>query len=99
MNRKGGRQATKKRKRKEHKAIVPVLSYAPYNEHICKSGGRAPPFLTLALDGGDWTASHPKSSIPGGRGPIPVVLMLGGPPEPFLCWELNLNSSVVHPIT
>jgi hypothetical protein len=31
------------------------------------SGDIALPFLTLALDGGEWSASHPGSCIPSGR--------------------------------
>jgi hypothetical protein len=29
------------------------------------SGGIAPPFLTSALDGGEWSGSHPGRFIPG----------------------------------
>jgi hypothetical protein len=31
--------------------------------------GIAPPFLTSALDRGEWTASRPDCFIPGGRDP------------------------------
>jgi hypothetical protein len=34
---------------------------------VWESGGIDPPFLTSALDGGEWPASHPGSLIPGGR--------------------------------
>jgi hypothetical protein len=33
------------------------------------SGGIAPPFLTSALDGGEWSASRPCCFIPGERAP------------------------------
>jgi hypothetical protein len=33
------------------------------------SGGIAPPFLTSALDGGEWLASRPGSFTPGERAP------------------------------
>jgi hypothetical protein len=81
------------RKEKEHTAITPVLSNASDNEHVCKNGGIAPPFLTLALDGGDSSASRPSSSTPGGKGPIPVVLMLDGPPEPV--WTLQRQENLI----
>jgi hypothetical protein len=32
-------------------------------------GGIAPSFLTLTLDGGEWSASHPGRFIPGERTP------------------------------
>jgi hypothetical protein len=33
------------------------------------SGGIAPPFLTSALDGGEWSASRPYRFTPGERAP------------------------------
>jgi hypothetical protein len=34
------------------------------------SGGIAPPFLTLALDGGEWSASHPCRFTPAETAPL-----------------------------
>jgi hypothetical protein len=35
----------------------------------CGNGGIAPPFLTLALNGSDWSASHHGRFTPGERAP------------------------------
>jgi hypothetical protein len=34
--------------------------------------GIAPPFLTSALDGGEWSASLPGRFIPGKEPPLPI---------------------------
>jgi hypothetical protein len=36
-----------------------LINQALCHEDVCGSGGTAPPFLTLALDGGEWSASRP----------------------------------------
>jgi hypothetical protein len=46
-----------------------------HNEEVCGSGGLAPPFLTLALDGGEWSASRPGLFF---LGTAPGNLRLGG---------------------
>jgi hypothetical protein len=44
------------------------------------SGGIAPPFLTSAVDGGEWSASRPGRFIARGRSPrYPLDRRLGGP--------------------
>jgi hypothetical protein len=37
--------------------VVPELNYAPSHEDVWGSGGIPHAFLTLALDGGKWSAS------------------------------------------
>jgi hypothetical protein len=50
--------------------VVPVLiNLAPHNEDICWNGGIAPPVLTSALVGGEWSASRPSHINPGERAP------------------------------
>jgi hypothetical protein len=46
-----------------------VLNWAPRYEDVWGSGGTAPPFLTSALDGGEWPASRPGSFTTGERTP------------------------------
>jgi hypothetical protein len=36
-------------------------------------GSVSPPFLTSALDGGEWSASRPGSLTPGGTAQVPIV--------------------------
>jgi hypothetical protein len=44
------------------------------------SGGTPPPFLTLALDGSEWSASYPSHFTPQGNCPhYPLDRRLGGP--------------------
>jgi hypothetical protein len=35
-----------------------VFTVLKYNEHGWRGGGIAPPFLTTALDGGEWSTSR-----------------------------------------
>jgi hypothetical protein len=46
-----------------------------------RSGGKAPPFLTSALDGGEWSASGPGHFTPGETPQVPTGLdrRVGGP--------------------
>jgi hypothetical protein len=37
------------------------INYAPCHEDVWGNSGIAPPFLTLELDGGEWSASHPTT--------------------------------------
>jgi hypothetical protein len=45
-------------------------------------GGIAPPVLTAALDGGEWSASHPRHFSPGKQPLEPIVQEAGWAPEP-----------------
>jgi hypothetical protein len=44
-----------------------LISYALRHEDVWGSGGIALPFLTSALDGGEWSASRPCRFNPGER--------------------------------
>jgi hypothetical protein len=44
--------------KKKVKLSVCLINWALLQEEAGMSGGVAPPFLTLALDGGEWTDSH-----------------------------------------
>jgi hypothetical protein len=46
-----------------------LINYVQRHEHAQQSGGRAHPFLTSALDGQKWSASHPSRFIPRERAP------------------------------
>jgi hypothetical protein len=40
-------------------------------------------FMTSAVDGDEWSASHPDRALPPGKGPpIPIVQEAGWVPEP-----------------
>jgi hypothetical protein len=45
--------------------VVPVHNQAPCHKDVRGSGGIAPAFSTLALDGGEWSASNPGCFTPG----------------------------------
>jgi hypothetical protein len=51
------------------KLFLFLISYALCHEDIWGSGGIAPPFLTSAIDGGEWSASRPCHFIPGEGAP------------------------------
>jgi hypothetical protein len=67
-------------------------------------------FLTSALDGGEWSASHPDRAFAPGKGPpVPIVQEAGWAPEPVwiqrleekfyrLCRGSNLDRLVVQPV-
>jgi hypothetical protein len=38
--------------------VIPVLNLAPRHEDVWGNGGIAPPFLTSALDGGEWSGGR-----------------------------------------
>jgi hypothetical protein len=46
-----------------------VINPAPHHEDVWGSGGMAPPFLTWALDRGEWLASHLCHFTPGESAP------------------------------
>jgi len=63
--------------------VVPVL---PLTEHQAMkaywgSGGTAQAFLNSALDGGEWSASHPNHFTPRERALVPIRLEAGWAPE------------------
>jgi hypothetical protein len=62
--------------KKEVKLSLCLINYASRHEDVLGSGGIAPTFLTLAIDGGEWSATHPCHFTPRERGPVPK---LGGP--------------------
>jgi hypothetical protein len=65
-------------------------------------------FSTLALDGGEWSASCPDRALPQGKTPVPIVQEAGWAPElvwtqvrgKILCrgWGLNPDRPVVQPV-
>jgi hypothetical protein len=59
-------------------------------------GGIAIFFLTLALKGGEWSASRPCRALPPGKEPpVPVVQEAGWAPEPAgLCRKSNSDCPV-----
>jgi hypothetical protein len=44
---------------------VRLINYAPRQEDVLENGDIVPPFLTSALDGGEWSASHLGCFSPG----------------------------------
>jgi hypothetical protein len=58
------------------------------------TGGIAPNFLTPALEGGEWSASHPGRALPPGKEPpVPIVQEAGWAPEPVWTQRVEENSS------
>jgi hypothetical protein len=52
-------------------------------------------FSTLALDGGEWSASHPDHALVPGKGPLlPIVQVAGWAPEPV--WTQRLEEEFFH---
>jgi hypothetical protein len=50
-------------------------------------------FLTLTLDGGEWSASRPGRALPSGKGPpVPIVQEAGWAPEPVWTQRLEKKS-------
>jgi hypothetical protein len=51
-------------------------------------------YLTLALDGGEWSASRPGRVLPPGKGPpVPIGQEAGSAPEPVWTQGLEEKSS------
>jgi hypothetical protein len=48
--------------------ILPILNLGPRNEDVWGNEGVAPPFLTLALNRGEWSASHAGKEPPVNNG-------------------------------
>jgi hypothetical protein len=62
------------------KVFLCLISSALCHEDIWGSEGIASPFLTSALDGGEWSASRPCRFTPGRNSTrYPLVMRLGGP--------------------
>jgi hypothetical protein len=61
-------------------------------------------FSTLALDGGEWSASRPGRALAPGKGPpVPIVQEAGWATEARgkyfrLCWGTNHNRPLVQPV-
>jgi hypothetical protein len=60
-------------------------------------------FSTLALDGGEWSASHPGRALSRGKDPLyPLYRRLGGPQSRSghrgLCRVSNRDRPVFHPV-
>jgi hypothetical protein len=52
------------------------------------------PFMTSALDGGEWSASRPVRALPPEKGlPVPIVQEVGWAPEPVWTQRLEDKSS------
>jgi hypothetical protein len=73
------------------------------------SGGNAPPFLTLALDDGEWLASHSYHITHGETalgthctggwvGPRASLDIMEKRKVSCSCWELNPDSLVIQPV-
>jgi hypothetical protein len=53
-------------------------------------------FTTSALDGGEWSASHPGRALPLEKGPpVPIVQEAGWAPEPV--WTQRLQKKILCP--
>jgi hypothetical protein len=52
--------------------LLYLINSAPRHEDIWGSGGIAPPLMTSALDGGEWTASRPDRCNPGKEPHAPI---------------------------
>jgi hypothetical protein len=50
------------------KLFLCLTNYAPRHEDVWGNGGVVPSFLTLPLDRGEWTASHPGKEPPVANG-------------------------------
>jgi hypothetical protein len=77
-----------------------------WGERMCRSYS----FTTLALNGGEWSASRPGHTLLPGKGnPVPIVQEAGQAYEPVwtqvrgkiscLCWGWNLDHPIVQPDT
>jgi hypothetical protein len=49
------------------KLYLALINQAPHHEDVLGSGDIAPPFLTSALDGGEWSAPRPAVLTPENR--------------------------------
>jgi hypothetical protein len=55
----------------------------------------APPFLTSALDGGEWSASRLSRFPPGKELPVPIGQEAGWAPEPV--WTKRKKKKILYP--
>jgi hypothetical protein len=85
-----------------------LINYALCHEDVWESGGTTPPFLSLALDGREWSASRPCRFTPGGS--VPSAHCIGGWVGPRAgldtvewreiscpCWESNPDRPFCSP--
>jgi hypothetical protein len=78
------------------KSSVYLIRYALWHKDVWESGGIAPPFLTSAIDGGEWSASCPcRLGTARGDGPQ-YPLDTGGPQS---LWSYSLRARSVPRIT
>jgi hypothetical protein len=74
-----------------------LFCWCPVTRHEGASGERrcsSYSFLTLALDGGEWSVSCPNCALTPGKGPpIPIVQEAGWAPEPIWTQRLEEKSS------
>jgi hypothetical protein len=69
-----------------------LINYAPRHKDIWGSGGKAPTLLTLALNGGEYSASCPGCFTPGEESLVPTGQEAGWAPE--LVWMLWREKSL-----
>jgi hypothetical protein len=68
--------------------------HATRHEGAMGEGRSSYSFSTSALDGGEWSASHPDRALPPGKGPlVPIVQEAGWAPEPVWIQGLEEKSS------
>jgi hypothetical protein len=76
-----------------------LISSALCHEDIWGSGGTAPLFLTMTLNGVEWSASCPSYFTPRERAPVPTGEKHGWTPvsldtverKILHCWKLSLG--------
>jgi hypothetical protein len=72
--------------------VVPLRSI---EAHLGDRRYRSYPFLTSALEGGEWSASRPGRALPPGKEPpVPIVQEAGWAPEAVWKQRLEEKSSV-----
>jgi hypothetical protein len=81
---------------KKYVNVKVKLSMGLINCHAMKtyrgSGGRAQPFLTSELDGGEWSVSHPNHFTHRGKSPrYPLYRRLGGLHSQSECYREERN--------
>jgi hypothetical protein len=78
-----------------HRYIKVKLSrYTPWKHMEWEEVYSSCSFLTLALDGGEWSASRPGRALPPGKGPpVPIVQEAGWTPESVWTQRLEEKSS------
>jgi hypothetical protein len=75
-----------------------VLNQIVNHEDIRESGSIDPPFLTLILDGGEWSASRHGRFIPMEGAPVPTRQEAGWGPELILTLRKKYKNSSLQEI-